>query len=217
MAFSCSTGRASTPDARVEGATLLDIAPTVLALLGLPAGEDMEGRVLVGAFDDPSQVPARIPSWEGVSGNDGRPSPATGEEDAAAAQAALRRLAELGYIDLPDEDAGPRRGASRSGSLLQPGWLPARRRPGRRRETFVARSDHARPARSPLLARPGVGVPRGGRARGSRALSDRPGTAGTRPTANHRAAAGCSPGHGMISPAARPRGSRPKPPLLTTR
>ena len=29
-------------DERIEGATLLDVAPTVLTLLGLPIGEDME-------------------------------------------------------------------------------------------------------------------------------------------------------------------------------
>ncbi|WP_375466428.1 alkaline phosphatase family protein [uncultured Methylobacterium sp.] len=93
-------------DARVEGATLLDIAPTVLALLGLPAGNDMEGRVLVSAFGDPPPaILPRIPSWERVPGEDGRPGPATGEEDPAAAQAALRQLAELGYIDPPGEDA----------------------------------------------------------------------------------------------------------------
>ena len=93
-------------DARVEGAMLLDIAPTVLALLGLPAGDDMEGRVLVGAFGEPPpEIPPRIPSWELAEGDDGRPGPAMNEEGSAAAQAALRQLAELGYIELPGEDA----------------------------------------------------------------------------------------------------------------
>ena len=92
-------------DARVEGATLLDVAPTVLTLFGLPAGEDMEGRVLVGSLDDPGTIPPRVPSWESVPGEDGRPGPATGEEDPAVAQAAMRQLAELGYIEPPGEDA----------------------------------------------------------------------------------------------------------------
>ena len=91
-------------DATVEGATLLDIAPTVLALFGLPAGEDMEGKVLVNAFEGAPDLPARIPSWETVPGEDGRPGPAAGEEDPTAAQAALRQLAELGYIELPGAD-----------------------------------------------------------------------------------------------------------------
>ena len=39
-------------DATIPGATLLDITPTVLALFGLPVGRDMEGKVLVNAFED---------------------------------------------------------------------------------------------------------------------------------------------------------------------
>lgn len=93
-------------DARVEGATLLDIAPTVLALLGLPAGEDMEGRVLVGAFEKSAlTIPPRIPSWEAVPGEDGRPGPPAGEEDPAAAQAVLAQFVALGYVEPPGEDA----------------------------------------------------------------------------------------------------------------
>lgn len=94
-------------DATVEGATLLDIAPTVLALFGLPAGEDMEGRVLAGAFGDPAPaIPARIPSWEAVADPAPAPAPAPLEEaDPGAAQAALRQMVELGYIEAPDENA----------------------------------------------------------------------------------------------------------------
>ena len=92
-------------DATVEGATLLDIAPTVLTLFGLPTGDDMEGKVLVNVFAPPApEIPARIPSWEAVSGEDGRPGPATGEEDPAAAQTAMQQLVELGYIEAPGED-----------------------------------------------------------------------------------------------------------------
>ena len=38
-------------DAILHGATLLDICPTVLTLFGLPVGSDMEGKVLVNAFE----------------------------------------------------------------------------------------------------------------------------------------------------------------------
>lgn len=54
-------------DELVFGATLLDIAPTVLSLLGLPVSREMEGRVLVQAFEKeitPEYVdayPATIP------------------------------------------------------------------------------------------------------------------------------------------------------------
>ena len=38
------------PGARIRGANLIDIAPTVLHLMGLPVARDMEGRVLTEAF-----------------------------------------------------------------------------------------------------------------------------------------------------------------------
>ena len=50
--FSCCKGPGIRSDARIEGATLLDIAPTVLTLLGLPIGEDMEGKVILSAFEE---------------------------------------------------------------------------------------------------------------------------------------------------------------------
>ena len=74
-------------DERIEGATLLDIAPTVLTLLGLPIGDDMEGKVLVNAFIEQPEI-ARIPSWETVAGNDGRlPARAPRKRIQPAAQA----------------------------------------------------------------------------------------------------------------------------------
>jgi tetratricopeptide (TPR) repeat protein len=91
-------------DERVEGATLLDVAPTVLTLLGLPVGDDMEGKVLVNAFKESPEI-ARIPSWEEVSGDDGRLPPAAEDENPAAAQAALQQLIELGYVAAPTDDA----------------------------------------------------------------------------------------------------------------
>ena len=90
-------------DARIEGATLLDIAPTVLTLLGLPVGEDMEGKVILSAFDESPQI-ERIPSWENVEGEDGRLPTEIEDANPAAAQAALRQLVELGYIAAPTED-----------------------------------------------------------------------------------------------------------------
>ena len=91
-------------DERIEGATLLDIAPTVLTLLGLPIGEDMEGKLLVNAFEEPPDI-QRIPSWENVAGNDGRLSPRFEDEDPAAAQAVLRQFIALGYVNAPADDA----------------------------------------------------------------------------------------------------------------
>jgi predicted AlkP superfamily phosphohydrolase/phosphomutase/tetratricopeptide (TPR) repeat protein len=87
-------------DERIYGATLLDVAPTILTLFGLPVGEDMDGRVLVQAFEEPPQV-ERIPSWEQVPGECGM-HPADLRMDPAAAQAVLQQFVALGYIQKPN-------------------------------------------------------------------------------------------------------------------
>ncbi|MEE8278833.1 MAG: phosphodiesterase, partial [Thermoanaerobaculia bacterium] len=78
-------------------ATLFDIAPTILALLGLPIPEDLPGRVLeellepeflarypirrIASYEDLIPLPARAP---GVEGED---------------EEALEMLRALGYIE----------------------------------------------------------------------------------------------------------------------
>jgi len=57
----CGPGWAS--DALVVGATVLDVAPTVLTWLGLPIGDDMEGRVLVEGFAEKAPV-KRVATWK---------------------------------------------------------------------------------------------------------------------------------------------------------
>ena len=57
----CGPGWAS--DALVVGATVVDVAPTVLTWFGLPIGDDMEGRVLVEGFAKAPEV-TRVASWE---------------------------------------------------------------------------------------------------------------------------------------------------------
>ncbi|MEM8557189.1 MAG: alkaline phosphatase family protein [Bacteroidota bacterium] len=93
-------------DDRVYGAGLLDIAPTVLTLFGLPFGEDMKGMPLVGAFEDPPPFHT-IPSWEDVEGDDGQFDAAL-RVDTWGEQEALRQLVELGYIE-PGETNQERR------------------------------------------------------------------------------------------------------------
>ena len=102
--FSSLAEEAFAADQMIEGATLLDIAPTVLTLLGLPVGEDMQGKVLVNAFVEPPTI-ERVPSWEEIEGKDGRLSTDGAAEDPAAAQAALQQLVELGYVAPPGDDA----------------------------------------------------------------------------------------------------------------
>lgn len=91
-------------DALVHGASLLDVAPTILTLLGLPVPEDFEGKVLSQIFSMP-QTAEFCPSFEEPHPDDGVHRGAAPEEkDPWAAQQALKQLAELGYIDAPDGD-----------------------------------------------------------------------------------------------------------------
>ena len=89
---------------QIYGANLLDITPTVLNLLGLPAAADMDGKPLLHAIDgelwDP---PTPIASWEKVDGNAGMHSRKK-REDPYAAREALRQLVELGYIEEPNKN-----------------------------------------------------------------------------------------------------------------
>jgi hypothetical protein len=77
--------------ARIEGAGLYDVAPTLLHLLGLPKGEDMPGRVLVDVLDAPSPV-RTIPTWE--TRRIGR----YGAIASSEAEAQERALRALGYL-----------------------------------------------------------------------------------------------------------------------
>ena len=91
-------------DERIYGATLLDVAPTLLTLAGLPLGRDMDGKPLLEALVYPA-APATIPSWDEVPGRDGRHPP--GHEPAGtegSSDELLRQFAALGYINDPGED-----------------------------------------------------------------------------------------------------------------
>jgi tetratricopeptide (TPR) repeat protein len=89
-------------DERIYGATLLDVAPTVLTILGLPVGADMDGKTLAQAFSQ-SVVPESIPSWDEVAGEAGL-HPADLRVDPMDASEALRQLVDLGYMAAPTGD-----------------------------------------------------------------------------------------------------------------
>ena len=89
-------------DEVVHGAGLCDITPTVLALYGLPVGEDMDGRVLDDVFEEVPEIES-IPSWEDIAGDDGR-HPTDIELDPGDSKQALEQLIALGYIDRPSDD-----------------------------------------------------------------------------------------------------------------
>ncbi|MEZ4988431.1 MAG: alkaline phosphatase family protein [Saprospiraceae bacterium] len=89
-------------DDTIFGASLLDITPTLLHLFGLPVAEDMDGKVLLQAFEDPAEIQT-IKSWENIKGNDGR-HPEHLAIDKEDAKEELRQLIELGYVEDPGEN-----------------------------------------------------------------------------------------------------------------
>ena len=89
-------------DERIYGASLIDIAPTMLTLFDLPIGEDMDGRPLLEAFEVPPQVKT-IRSWEKIAGESGM-HPADKQMDRDQAQELMQQFAALGYIEDPGED-----------------------------------------------------------------------------------------------------------------
>jgi tetratricopeptide (TPR) repeat protein len=83
----------------LDTTNLLDIAPTVLYLAGLPVAEDMEGRVIGEAIDGRfrARFPVRtIPSYEGI----GRPLAGSRDvvADSRVDEEMIEQLRSLGYI-----------------------------------------------------------------------------------------------------------------------
>ncbi len=93
-------GKNIVADELVHGATVLDIAPTVLTVLGLPAAQDMPGKIIESAFVD-APAPARVASWEDVPGDCGMPARESAAEREASA-AALAELQNAGYREPAD-------------------------------------------------------------------------------------------------------------------
>jgi predicted AlkP superfamily phosphohydrolase/phosphomutase len=82
--------------AKIETPRLIDIAPTLLHLLGVPVPEDMDGCVLVDVFRQGflAEHPLTAGAASGTSGDD-RPSGYTEEESAKVEE----RLQALGYLE----------------------------------------------------------------------------------------------------------------------
>ncbi|HEX2749290.1 MAG TPA: tetratricopeptide repeat protein, partial [Verrucomicrobiales bacterium] len=87
---------------RIYGASLLDIAPTILACFGLPSGADMDGRVLAEIFESPP-APGLIPSWDSEPGESGMLGAEVPPADPAEGGDLLRQFVALGYIEAPGE------------------------------------------------------------------------------------------------------------------
>jgi hypothetical protein len=88
--FLLAVGDGIRPGASLAGASVLDIAPTVLYLMGLPVARDMEGRVMTEILEEDfarTHPVSVIPSYEGL------------------AVAPLAEPADIELPALPDEDA----------------------------------------------------------------------------------------------------------------
>ncbi len=82
--------------ASVASPNILDLAPTMLTLLGVAMGDDFDGRVLAEAFEPPAHT-ARIASWEAVDGDAGLHG-AEQRQDPFEAADAIQQLVDLGYM-----------------------------------------------------------------------------------------------------------------------
>jgi len=89
-------GRGIAPGGSAGAVGVADVAPTVLAWLGLPVAEDMDGRV--AGFLRAPEV-ARIPTWD-TRPVERLPLGASGVEAEI-----VERLRELGYLDAHAEAA----------------------------------------------------------------------------------------------------------------
>lgn len=83
------------PGAKLEGASLLDPAPTILHYLGLPVPEYMDGRVLTDAFTD--EFNAANP----ITYNQAGPGEGVGSDSIysdAEEELVMQKLRDLGYV-----------------------------------------------------------------------------------------------------------------------
>ena len=88
----------------IEGASVLDVTPTVLYLMGLPVGEDMDGRVLADAIEG-SHLEAHpvksIPTYDTLAPS-GALEAARDQEDPQTpplSESTVERMLELGYVE----------------------------------------------------------------------------------------------------------------------
>jgi hypothetical protein len=86
-------------DHKITGASLLDVAPTILALLGRPVAKDMDGKVLTDAIEPDflcGQPVKFIESYDSLLGK--KPNAEVGDTEVGLEQV-KQRLRDLGYLE----------------------------------------------------------------------------------------------------------------------
>ncbi|QEG34747.1 alkaline phosphatase family protein [Bythopirellula goksoeyrii] len=100
--IACAKGPGILSSTQLTGATVLDVTPTILTMLGIAVGNDMDGRPWHEIFVE--QVPSKhIKSWESEQRSAGKPieNIATNPRDNADA---LQLLSDLGHNYAPSGD-----------------------------------------------------------------------------------------------------------------
>ena len=112
-------GKGVAQHGQIQQASILDITPTILALLGLPIANDMPGRVLMEAFTRPPSL-ERIASYEGAGATQVasiRASTDTGQVNAAI----RKRLQGLGYLGDTSGASSPQGDRNLAGMYFEEG------------------------------------------------------------------------------------------------
>jgi hypothetical protein len=86
-------GRQVSGEGAFAEASIMDVAPTVLHVLGIPIPSDMDGRILFEAFEDGSALRSRAPRYQSPS------QVAPVSQEVADDLAVEERLRGLGYIE----------------------------------------------------------------------------------------------------------------------
>ncbi len=95
------TGPNIKKDQRVYGASLLDMAPTILGMFGCPIPKDMDGHALTQIFDGEPVEFDETETYETAQDDNLLPD---ADEDPWVVQQMLSRLADLGYIEGDDTE-----------------------------------------------------------------------------------------------------------------
>ena len=103
------------PGIEIEGASVLDLTPTLLHYLGFPVAKDMDGKVLSDIFEGrfAARNPIRyVTTYEDTRAAESRTAAAVDAGDAAEAEKNLAALRSLGYVGDAPADAAVDAGAT---------------------------------------------------------------------------------------------------------